>query len=685
MRRAGVPFCLAAAAVAMLWSAVAGCSAAKAPASSSAQLPMALIVMDPLAKELACACVRGYAQRDYHQLAAHLTRQVGQRVTVAFADDLTSAVAELSPNQEAIVVAKTSVVQCDAAAAGFKYRTLCRLTGKDGETTLTGYFVAKTSDSATRIEDIAGRRVLFGSTNADEKYTAALEAMRAAGIPIPKKIETRDACSDAALDVVDSAETPPPVGVISSYALPLLEGCGSIKKGDLKVIGQTKPVPFITVFCSDHITAAKQKRIADVLFAIRKNAKLLKALETQSGFVPCEDAPPQPQSRSDAGSWPDWRGPARDGRVPHLPARLLVPPRMVWRQPATDGGLAGISVADGRVLVAERDPTDERDVLRCLDAEDGHRVWGLDYEARGQLDYGQAPRATPVIRDGKVYWLGAFGDLHCVSLATGQVLWRRHLVKDLGGRLPTWGYCATPLLVGDRLIVNPGGTQTSLVALDAATGQTLWATPGHPAAYAAFIAATLGGRLQIVGYDKVSLGGWDASSGQRLWTLTPPAEGDFNVPTPLAVDGKLIVATENNGTRLYDFGTDGKILATPLGESAELAPDTTTPVAVRGRLFGTHLGLHCLDVAANLKCLWREEDSLFGEHASLFASDDRVLVVTLSGELVLVAADRPKFEAVSRVKLFAEGAEVYSHPAFVNDRLYLRGPASVCCFDLSGS
>jgi outer membrane protein assembly factor BamB len=472
--------------------------------------------------------------------------------------------------------------------------------------------------------------------------------------------------------------------VISSYALPLLEGCESIKKGDLKVIGQTKPVPFVSVFCSANISPAKQKRIADALFAIRKNAKLMKALETQNGFVPGDDAPPKPQSRSEAGSWPDWRGPGRAGRVPHLPARLPEQARLVWRQPATDGGLAGISVAAGRVLVAERDPTDARDVLRCLDASDGHLLWLRDYEARGQLDYGQAPRATPVIHAGKGYWLGAFGDLHCVSLDRGEVLWRRHLVKDLAGRLPTWGYCATPLLVDDRLIVNPGGAKTSLVALDPATGEVRWATPGPPAAYASFIAATLGGRPQIVGYDKVSLGGWDASSGQRLWTLTPPTDGDFNVPTPLAVEGKLVVATENNGTRLYGFDADGKIIPTPLGEYADLSPDTTTPVAVQGRVWGSHLGLHCLDARDGLKCLWREEQS-FGEHVALFASEERVLLVTLGGELVLLATGTPNCQVVSRLKLFADEAEVYSHPAWVDGRLYIRGPARVCCLDLSGT
>lgn len=210
---------------------------------------LALIVMDPLAKELACACVRRFAQRNYHTLATHLSREICERLTVRFSEDLVNAIPELDPGHEAIVVAKHSVVTHDADAAGFKYRSLCRLTGEDGSTTLTGYFVAKMNDPAMRIADLASRRVLFGSANADEKYSAALTALKAAGVPVPKTIETRAACSDAGMDIVDSQESPPPVGVIFSFALALLEGCETIKKGDLKVIGHTVPVPFVTVFC----------------------------------------------------------------------------------------------------------------------------------------------------------------------------------------------------------------------------------------------------------------------------------------------------------------------------------------------------------------------------------------------------------------------------------------------------
>jgi len=653
----------------------------------TAKKPIVLLSMDPLSKELACACVRGYAQRDYHLLATYLGKQLGQPVVVQFSDDLTNSIAKLAPGQQAIVVAKYSVVQHDAPGAGFNYRPLCRLTGKDGSTMLTGYFVAKRGDTATKIEDLAGRRILLGCANADEKYSAALAALKAAGIPEPKLIETRSACSDAALDVVDSMEYPPPVGMISSYALPLLEGCGSIKKGDLKVVGQTGPVPFVTVFCSAGMSPEKQQKLMDALLAITKNPKLMKAMETKNGFIPFDDAAPAPatpHAKAGAQDWPDWRGAARDGHVPQLPAVLPEKAQMLWQKPAMNGGLAGVAVAEGRVIVADRDAADERDVFRCLDANDGRLIWLVDYAAHGKLDYGQFPRATPVIRDGRVYLLGALGSLHCVRLTDGKILWQRNFIKDLGGSLSPWGSCATPLLVDDLLIVNPGGAKTSLVALDCNTGKTRWAAPGNPSAYSSFISATLGGKFQVVGYDKVSLGGWDPKSGERLWTLTPPAKGDFNVPTPLVVEGRLLVATENNGTRLYGFGDDGKILPAPLAQYADLAPDTTTPVVTNGRVFGCQSGMNCLDLNDHLKPIWRGQNNDLDGHASLFASPDRVLVVALSGELFLFSAESGKYEVLSRLRLFEDDAEVYSHPALVNNRLYIRGSTSICCVDLNG-
>ena len=346
------------------------------------------------------------------------------------------------------------------------------------------------------------------------------------------------------------------------------------------------------------------------------------------------------------------------------------------------GGLAGLSISGDRLILAERDFGEEHDVYRCLHAGNGELLWRVEFPARGTLDYGQSPRATPVIHAGKAYLLGAFGDLRCVNVTNGAVIWERALPREFKVQLPTWGMCSTPLLVDDLLIVNPGATNASLAALDCATGRTRWTVPGLPAAYSSFICGEFGGRRQIVGYDQHSLGGWDVKSGERLWQLVPPLDGDFNVPTPIAVDGGVMLSTENNGTRLYRFDQSGRIISKPAAEYADLAPTTASPVATGGRVFGTHPGLRCLDVQKGLQEVWHREEDALGDHATLIADDARVLVITLGGELILLDGKADTCAIISRLRMFEDDVEVYSHPALVGARLYVRAGSSVACLDL---
>jgi outer membrane protein assembly factor BamB len=345
------------------------------------------------------------------------------------------------------------------------------------------------------------------------------------------------------------------------------------------------------------------------------------------------------------------------------------------------GCLAGLSVSGGKLILAERDFADEHDLYRCLNAANGELLWLAQFPATGKLDYGQSPRATPVIRDGKAWLLGAFGDLRCVNLTNGKLIWERNLPREFQAQLPTWGMSSTPLIVDDELIVNPGGTNASLVALDCATGRTRWTAPGRRAAYAPFICGDFGGRRQVVGYDRGSFGGWDAKTGERLWKLIPPVEGDFNVPTPIALDGGLVLSTENNGTRVYSFDATGRIVPSPAAAFPELSPTTATPVITCGRLFGVFSGLHCLDLKRELKPIWHFD--LDGEHASLLADDQRVLVATFGGELLLLDARADTCSIISRMRLFEDDVECYSHPALVGDWLYARAGSKVVCVDLS--
>lgn len=671
-------------AVAVLWL-WPGAEPGRGRAADKRPEPVVLVVLDPLAKELACACVQGYGQRDYRKLAARLGKAVKQRVAVEFSDDLAATLEAVGPDREFVVIGDRALVADGAARAKHTFRPVLELTDREGRTTASALFAVRKDDTAKELKDLAGRTAYLGLAKADARHVAAHAALAAAQLDPSAACQDRSSASEAALDVMDSEASPLPVAVIPGYALPLLEGCGSIRKGDLKVIGRTAESPFITVFLSASLAGERERQILRSLLDLKNDPGLLKVLESRDGFRAIEGpegARPTNEARS---NWPDWRGPGRDGRVSRLPARLPATATYLWQKASMSGGLAGLSVSEGRLLVAERDFGDAQDVYRCLHADTGELLWRREFPAHGTLDYGQSPRATPVIHAGRAYLLGAFGALRCVSVVDGTVTWERHLPRDFHATLPTWGMSATPLVVDDLLIVNPGATNASLAALELATGATRWTTPGLPAAYAAFICDEFGGRRQIVGYDQFTLGGWDVKTGERLWRLVPLNEGDFNVPTPVAVDGGLVVSTENNGTRLYGFDTAGRIRPQPVGECPDLAPDCSSPVSTAGRLFGVNQGLHCLDLRSGLKRLWHLEDDALDGYATVLADDERVLVVTLGGELLLLDARADQGAVLSRLRVFEGDVEVYCHPALVGTRLYLRGGFQVVCLDLEGA
>jgi outer membrane protein assembly factor BamB len=345
--------------------------------------------------------------------------------------------------------------------------------------------------------------------------------------------------------------------------------------------------------------------------------------------------------------------------------------------------MAGIAADAERVLVADRDPLDKDDIFRCLRADSGEELWSVRNAARGRLDFGNSARATPLLYGDLAFFYNAFGRLLCVRLAGGAVVWKKDLLAEFGGRDEAnhWGTSSSPLVVDHLLIVNPGGPEAALVALKPETGEVVWKTPGDKAAFSSLVVGTFGGRRQIVGYERRALCGWDIATGNQLWRLVPRRTNDFNVPTPLDINGRLCVSTENNGTRIYGFSEGGVINPKPLAWNDELAPDTHTPVAVNGRIFGVWNGLICLD-ASNLKTLWTADDGAFDDYATAIAAGDRLLVVSKHGELLLVDAAADRYRLVSRQKVFEDDSGVLSHPALVGRRLYLRGSDEIVCLDL---
>ena len=637
--------------------------------------PLRVAVLDPLCGGLARDEPRLPA-RDYVPLGPFLQDRLDRQVELSYGRHLRDVLDLEQPAD--LIVGRASVV-AEATQVKESVRPIARLTDDRGVTDISGLFIVRAEDPAKTIGDLEDHKIAFGPTAEDERHSWALAALAKAGItPVPplNVVPTSsDAVQELAQHKVDAA-------VISSYAQAILEGEGAAEQGAFRVVGRTASEPFITVFVTSRIGPAAEREITNALLSVQAHPQLLEALKSKAGFVPLQDKPAPKKdlpAPAPTAEWTDWRGPGRAGASPDVPAKLPAAVKYLWKRGLTGAGLSGIAVAANRVIVADKSEQKDQDIWRCLDAATGQELWTVVYATPKEMEFTNVPRAAPVIHGSFVYLLSAFGDLHCVSLYGSGVVWRRNIIKDFDAKLPPWGTCSTPLVVGDCLVVNPGAADASLVALGLYTGETIWKTPGTPPGYGSLILGTFGGVRQIVGHDATSLGGWDPNTGQRLWTVRPDKKGDYNVPTPLDVFGRLLVATENNGTRLYSFEPGGRIRPVPVAQNRDLAPDTATPVVVEGLVFGCSRGLVCLDPYDRLKTLYRaESDGLFKEHATFIAGGGQVLAVTVEGELALFKAARDGFTLIDRLRVF-DGTEVWSHPALVGNRLYLRSMNEICC------
>lgn len=671
-------------ACAVAWIGAGPNSALAAPRQDE---PITLVVMDPLAARLSCPCVAGYAQRDYDALAAFLEKSLGRPVRIGYGESLSKGLKAAGGDRAHLVIGKDSVVRADAAAAGARLAAAAALTDTTGSTTTSGLFVVAAEDGAEAVDDTIDYAIYAGRPEHVEKHDLALAALRAAGLPDPFDVHEFGSCSDAAAEMLDAEQPANIVAVVSSYAKPLLEGCGAVPPGSLRVIGETEPVRFITAFVDESIDLPLRDAIRLALLAVAEDGALLEKLESSRGFV---------RVAEDEG-WTGWRGPGRLGHAASLPAELPEKPAVIWTQPLVHGGLGGIAATRAHVVMGDRDDADERDVFKCFDAETGELLWQVAYDAPGQLDYGNSPRATPLIENGRVHLLGAMGDLHCASLATGEILWRRHLVRDFAvpkTAFSAWGYCYSPLVADGRLIVSPGAADAAVVAIDPASGAELWRAPGRAAGYGSFVAAYPGGRGQVIGFDEKTLGGWDVATGRRLWEWKPPVGGGFNVPTPVIVQDdplRILISTETDGTSLLAVDADGAPAREPLARSEDLSAEMATPVVVGKHVIGVQDRLVALDAGDSLRTVAAIEDPSVATYAAVISGPGKVLVIGNGGRLAMYDVDADGFHLNSTTTVLPASepsdakCPIYSHPALVGTRLYIRGGHDLVCVDLAAT
>ncbi len=381
------------------------------------------------------------------------------------------------------------------------------------------------------------------------------------------------------------------------------------------------------------------------------------------------------------GDYPQFQGPRRDSRLPD--ARIGThwmdsPPTLLWRQPVGEGW-SGFAVSGQRAVSLEQ--SGEQEVVFALDLATGSRLWASAYPARhASSDAGNGPRSVPTIVDGRVYTAGATGILRSWDLATGQAGWQVDLVRDLGARMPEWGYSASPLVDRGRVWVPVGVAGRSLVAIDAASGQVRFGGGNSPAAYSSPISATLGGREQILCLNDVGLAGHDAADGKLLWEQPIPAAPHVAAPVVVGSDRVLVSVGYGHGTFLIGVGQDGAGRWTNgvVWKSIRLKSKFANVIADGDTLYGLDDGaLVALEMGTGA-LRWKERR--YG-HGQLLWVGGRLVVGAENGEVALVDVRPEGMQELGRFRAFPD--KTWNPPALAGNLLLLRNDREAACYRLA--
>lgn len=382
----------------------------------------------------------------------------------------------------------------------------------------------------------------------------------------------------------------------------------------------------------------------------------------------------------------------------------------VWKV-KLEPGYGGAAIDGQDVFVLDRKPG-TRDTLRVFDLDTGAERWTFGYAAPGRLEF-TGSRTTPAVTKDLVYVSGSFGQVHCIDRGTHALRWRRELGGDCGGVQPDFGWAASPLIVGDLVILPALGPEVGLIAFDRFSGETRWQTDGLGHSHSTPVVLDLLGETQVVflssevqglgaeGPAPTTISAFNPVTGAKLWRFTTPLTS-VPIPPPVQVDGERFFLTGGYGggsSLIHLRREDGKIdfeVVFHVSKGSQLHP----PVVHDGHIYlvanensndsrrKRHRGgLTCFDMQGDE--LWSTgADPYFGRGHVISLGDHLLIQDGLSGMLRLCLASPEGYSQVATANVFESppkaNKRMWATMAYSGGTFVVRGQDELRCVRLGG-
>jgi len=414
--------------------------------------------------------------------------------------------------------------------------------------------------------------------------------------------------------------------------------------------------------------------------------------------------------------WPQWMGPKRDnvwredGIIDSFADGKA---KIAWRVPI-NGGFAGPAVASGKVYVMDRvlargavnpeNPFDTKNKIAsterilCLDAKTGQQIWKHEYDCPYQISYPAGPRCTPLVHEGKVYTLGAMGNLSCLEADSGKVIWEKDLKKEYNTKPALWGYAAHPLIDGKKLITLAGGSGSHVVAIDKETGKEIWKAGQQPEqGYSPVLITEAGGKRQMIVCGIKTIYSVNPETGEKYWETPFVVDNGCIVMTPVRFGDHLFIGGYNAKSMVLKLTPDKPGVEVVWKNQKEhgVSPINVQPFLQDGVLYGYDDSgmLYAVELPSG-KRLWEGGGPIAGdpkgsETAFMVKNGDRFFFYAETGHLVIGKLTPKGYEEISRAKVLDQTGTAWGRkvawcpPAYAGTKAFIRNDKEIICVDLA--